>query len=1144
MTKKFTYTAVCLLFISLNLIANLPLRAQTSDVVRKAPYLIYDGNHTEMQVRWQLYSAHTCSIEWGTDGTYSEGNAQTSEYGDDHQHSYTIPDLIFGKVYFYRVSVSGETYQGTFRSAPDPDDKSVNFFVYGDTRSQPEVHDEVVAGMLAAGREDEALRTIILAVGDLVSEGDTESLWDEDFFNPIYSNIQEMLASLPYQSCMGNHERDGILYTKYFPYPFEAGRYWSFDYGPAHFIVVDQYTDYGSGSVQLNWIENDLATSTKAWKFIILHEPGWTTGNHGNDSDVQTYIQPLCEKYNVHVVFGGHNHLYARALVNNVFHITTGGGGAPLYDPDPGSPNIVTSAKAYHFCKVEIKGRHLTITAIDEGGNIVDSFSIEDQTLPVKFSINPSDTLDFGDVFTGFKDTLRLTLENTGYDVVQISHVSISGEGFLALTDTLHMEMGDSAFIPVVFSPLTEGSYFGSASVSSNDSDDPLKIIQLSGKGIHPPDISLTPDALKESMATGDTARQVLTISNLGSKDLLFGISAADQSQNNLQVPLPGWLQIDTLSGNIPPFSKMEIGVTFDAAGLDTGRYTAEIMIVSNDPFEQEVYLPAELTVYGIPELSLSDTLVQFRNVSLGSPATDTLIISNRGSALLSISDISSDNKSFRTDTSFLSLLPNEGYYLQVIFGADSLGSSSGGLSIRSNDPGNPEIVVDLLGETVLPPRITVIPDSLTEFLTIGDTSRRLLSVTNQGAKELLFEISSADQSLNNTPSALPGWLQLDTLSGRIPPFSKMDIGITFDAAGLDTGRYSAEIIISSNDTHQPELLLPALLHVSGFPDITVSDTLLLFENIVLGASLTDTLIISNTGIEPLRINEIVVSHPAFATDTSAFTLLPGENYHLSVTFSADTTGLRLALLTIRSNDPDEEYFNVSLKGSTLKPASIIVSPAALHDSLETGQSVSEFMTISNAGESPLIFYLWCGITYPDRLGDSTIAAVSQGDSTDVDIWLSASPDSGIVPAGDSLVIHIDGDLTGLGTGEFEASIVVYSNDPINNEISIPVYIKVIPSGTEDPFNLMIPKTFELLQNYPNPFNPVTRIRYGIPKAGDVKIDIYNVIGQLITTLLDEKETAGYHQVEFDAQNLPSGIYLYLFKSGSYQEAKKMLLIK
>jgi len=351
---------------------------------RKAPYLIYTGDNTEMQVLWQLTSTTTCTIEWGTSTSYSIGNVQTSQYGSDHQHTYTIPDLTPGTKYYYRVTMNPESYSGSFYSAPDASNTAIKFFAYGDTRSNPTSHDQVAAEIITTDTGDENFQSIIISAGDLVNNGNSESDWDNQFFDPAYPGIQEMLATLPYLSCMGNHEGSGVLFSKYFPYPFEAGRYWSFDYGPAHFVVVDQYTSYSPGSPQLNWIENDLQSTSKSWRFIYLHEPGWSAaGGHSNNTSVQNYIQPLCELYGVAIVFAGHNHYYARAEVNDVIHITTGGGGAPLRTPDSGNPNIITTIEAYHFCKIEINNDMLTFAAISSLGEIIDAFTIENP-LPVE----------------------------------------------------------------------------------------------------------------------------------------------------------------------------------------------------------------------------------------------------------------------------------------------------------------------------------------------------------------------------------------------------------------------------------------------------------------------------------------------------------------------------------------------------------------------------------------------------------------------------------------------------------------------------------------------------------------------------------------------------------------------------------------
>ena len=86
--------------------------------------------------------------------------------------------------------------------------------------------------------------------------------------------------------------------------------------------------------------------------------------------------------------------------------------------------------------------------------------------------------------------------------------------------------------------------------------------------------------------------------------------------------------------------------------------------------------------------------------------------------------------------------------------------------------------------------------------------------------------------------------------------------------------------------------------------------------------------------------------------------------------------------------------------------------------------------------------------------------------------------------------------------------------------------------------------TYRLMQNYPNPFNPSTVIEYIIGKTDDVKLAVYDVLGREISVLVNEKQRAGNYSVEFNAGNLPTGVYLYKLQSGEFFNAKKMLLIR
>jgi hypothetical protein len=86
--------------------------------------------------------------------------------------------------------------------------------------------------------------------------------------------------------------------------------------------------------------------------------------------------------------------------------------------------------------------------------------------------------------------------------------------------------------------------------------------------------------------------------------------------------------------------------------------------------------------------------------------------------------------------------------------------------------------------------------------------------------------------------------------------------------------------------------------------------------------------------------------------------------------------------------------------------------------------------------------------------------------------------------------------------------------------------------------------SFHLYQNYPNPFNPATKITFTLPKTESTKLQVYNTLGQLVETLVEDKLQSGSHEVEFNASHLPSGVYFYRIQVSEYVETKKMLLIK
>jgi hypothetical protein len=106
-----------------------------------------------------------------------------------------------------------------------------------------------------------------------------------------------------------------------------------------------------------------------------------------------------------------------------------------------------------------------------------------------------------------------------------------------------------------------------------------------------------------------------------------------------------------------------------------------------------------------------------------------------------------------------------------------------------------------------------------------------------------------------------------------------------------------------------------------------------------------------------------------------------------------------------------------------------------------------------------------------------------------------------------------------------------------------PGYLNDIYTKIENEENL-IPEEFVLYQNYPNPFNPITRIQYQVSSFSQVTLKVYDILGNIIATLINEEQPAGNYEVNFDASKYTSGVYFYSLKAGDFVQTKKMILLK
>jgi hypothetical protein len=279
-----------------------------------------------------------------------------------------------GTTYYYDV-MGREEGRGSFKTPPSGR-ADFQFVVYGDTRTRHDMHRRVVAAVIQHGIPDFVMHT-----GDLVANGADSAQW------PVFFEIErELLRQAAFFPSLGNHERNSPQYYEFFDV---TTPYYSFDWGQAHFIVLN--SDIGNAaasqeakehfwSEQVRWLEEDLAKSQGAdFRFVLAHHPPITAVARRQGANPEmTALIPLLEKGHVTAGFFGHDHNYQHYLKNGVHYVITGGGGAPLYDVDKPPAGITQKViSTEHFVSVKVTGRSAQIEALALDGSILDRIEVK-----------------------------------------------------------------------------------------------------------------------------------------------------------------------------------------------------------------------------------------------------------------------------------------------------------------------------------------------------------------------------------------------------------------------------------------------------------------------------------------------------------------------------------------------------------------------------------------------------------------------------------------------------------------------------------------------------------------------------------------------------------------------------------------------
>lgn len=302
-----------------------------------------------------------------------EGGPHTFESAASARHGIELVGLLPGTSYRYRLLVGAATaLEGRFRTAPATGTSPIRFVVYGDSRSGPLPHTQVLASMADADP------MFVIHAGDMVAVGEREQEWVEFFRlgRPVFT-----LA--PLFPVLGNHEllHGGKGFPLYARHLRSAGdakkRYYAFRYGNVAFLILDTNLSWTRGDAQWTWVEQQLeqarASPSVQHIFVALHHSPLSSGRHGEHrSMVESGARQMLADGGVSLIFGGHDHLYERGDLDGLKYIVTGGGGSPLYPMNRREPYQLAFEPSYHHVRVVVAGERVSIDARRVDGSTIE----------------------------------------------------------------------------------------------------------------------------------------------------------------------------------------------------------------------------------------------------------------------------------------------------------------------------------------------------------------------------------------------------------------------------------------------------------------------------------------------------------------------------------------------------------------------------------------------------------------------------------------------------------------------------------------------------------------------------------------------------------------------------------------------------
>ena len=443
-------------------------------------------------------------------------------------------------------------------------------------------------------------------------------------------------------------------------------------------------------------------------------------------------------------------------------------------------------------------------------------------------------------------------------------------------------------------------------------------------------------------------------------------------------------------------------------------------------------------------------------------------------------------------------------------------------------------------------PRLTVIPTgfALPKVADSAAFDSVWFSISNLGSSDLtITNIELTDQQ----PSGFDAFhVYAASPPINVAPGGSRSFKVEFDARGLGA-TCTSNLVFTTNDTRTTPFSFPLSARSVVFGTVkagilygvtnAASHELFTIDQTTGVASGTKTLDSSGTEIVGLAVHP--QTHELYGVSSSGSTT---TLYRISI-LMGDI--LPMATFSVGNMKAIAFSKDETLYGGTSDGKLYVLDPSnsgAVLRGQAAGISYSSLAFNPNSGT------LYASVR-PLVLGKDRIYTV---DTSNGDTTLVGSTGLGVVTP--CIAFDASGRLLALiGTGStvnslylldtLSAAATLIGSTGVSGLNAITIN-SVVPVGVRERDTAPNPAGFELYQCFPNPFNPSTTIRYGLPQKSQVSLKVYNSLGQLVTTLANGEQEAGYHEVRFEGSRLASGVYFYQLQAGNFVQTKKLLLLR